>query len=415
MVTAGTVEKVYRLSDGRLTPVTGAVLAYYAYRAYYMDGRCAWPSLATVASACFCDEKTVRRALTRLCELGYMRVNPDQSWNARNPETGQWVRRGYRSKVYDVLIENFETLADEGRAERAQEHAEHLRAGGARESANGAQQTGQNVHPDETPMISTVSQTGQNVRSGKSGENKVDIVSPRTGQNVHLPTSNQQSSPAPTGHPPTVRNEAADIGGRKQRSASRPIRRQLVSEPVTRDVGGGDGANDVLDALSRMRSALGLETSEPTRRDRRAVGSLLERIRKHDAGGGQAFAEDEMLRVVAWMPSNTFWLRRVMTGRALATNWPDIVNDYAVDLIDKQRAYEAQTAERDKPQAERRPHQHTWLCSHVLSELGCTREQVQTDERLQERAWRVAVRMNESTGKRASVAAGIDAAREGGA
>ena len=66
MVTAGTVEKVYRLSDGRLTPVTGAVLAYYAYRAYYMDGRCAWPSLATVASACFCDEKTVRRALTRL-------------------------------------------------------------------------------------------------------------------------------------------------------------------------------------------------------------------------------------------------------------------------------------------------------------------------------------------------------------
>lgn len=198
-MTAGTVEKVYRLSDSRLTPVTGAVLAYYAYRAYYMDGRCAWPSLATVASACFCDEKTVRRALTRLCELGYMRVNPDQSWNARNPETGQLVRRGYRSKVYDVLIENFETLADEGRTERAREHAEHHRA---EEPVNDARQTGQNVHPDETPLISTVSQTGQNVRSGKSGENKVDIVSPRTGQNVHLPTSNQQSSPAPTGHPP---------------------------------------------------------------------------------------------------------------------------------------------------------------------------------------------------------------------
>lgn len=415
MVTAGTVEKVYRLSDGRLTPVAGAVLAYYAYRAYYMDGRCAWPSLATVASACFCDEKTVRRALTRLCELGYMRVNPDQSWNARNPETGQWVRRGYRSKVYDVLIENFETLADEGRAERAQEHAEHLRTDGAREPANDAQQTGQNVHPDETPMISTVFQTGQNVRSGKSGENKVDIVSPRTGQNVHLPTNNQQSSPAPTGHPPTVRNEAADIGGRKQRSASRPIRRQLVSEPVTRDVGGGDGANDVLDALSRMRSALGLETPEPTRRDRRAIGSLLERIHKHDAGGGQALAEDEMLRVVAWMPSNTFWLRRVMTGRALAANWPDIVNDYAVDLIDKQRAYEAQTAERDKPQAERRPHQHTWLCSHVLAELGCSREQVQTDERLQEQALQIASRMNAGARERTSANAGAHPVREGGA
>ncbi|MDD6087540.1 MAG: helix-turn-helix domain-containing protein, partial [Bifidobacterium boum] len=328
-MTAGTVEKVYRLSDSRLTPVTGAVLAYYAYRAYYMDGRCAWPSLATVASACFCDEKTVRRALTRLCELGYMRVNPDQSWNARNPETGQLVRRGYRSKVYDVLIENFETLADEGRTERAREHAEHHRA---EEPVNDARQTGQNVHPDETPMISTVSQTGQNVRSGKSGGNKVDIVSPRTGQNVHLPTSNQQSSPAPTGHPPTNRDEATDSGGRKQRSTTPLIRRQSVPESTAHDVGGGDGANDVLDALARMRSALGLETPEPTRRDRQAVGSLLERVRKRDTGGEWALAEDEMLRVVAWMPSNTFWLRRVMTGRALAANWPDIVNDYAVDL-----------------------------------------------------------------------------------
>lgn len=412
MVTAGTVEKVYRLSDDRLTPVTGAVLAYYAYRAYYMDGRCAWPSLATVASACFCDEKTVRRALTRLCELGYMQVNPDQSWNARNPETGQLVRRGYRSKVYDVLIENFETLADEGRTERAREHAERHRAG---EPVNDARQTGQNVHPAETPMILTVSQTGQNVRSGKSGGNKVDIVFPRTGQNVHLPTSNQQSSPAPTGHPPTNRVEVTDSGGREQRSASRSIRRQSESEPAMHDVGGGGETDDVLDALARMRSALGLETPEPTRRDRRAVGSLLERIRKRDTGGGQALAEDEMLRVVAWMPSNTFWLRRVMTGRTLAANWPDIVNDYAVDLIDKQRAYEAQTAERDKPQVERRPHQHTWLCSHVLAELGCTREQVQTDERLQEKAWRIAVRMNESTGKRESVVSGIDTAREGGA
>ncbi|WP_288270680.1 hypothetical protein [uncultured Bifidobacterium sp.] len=170
----------------------------------------------------------------------------------------------------------------------------------------------------------------------------------------------------------------------------------------------------MLDALSRMRSALGLETPEPTRRDRRAIGSLLERIHKHDAGGGQALAEDEMLRVVAWMPSNTFWLRRVMTGRALAANWPDIVNDYAVDLIDKQRAYEAQTAERDKPQAERRPHQHTWLCSHVLAELGCTREQVQTDERLQEQALQIASRMNAGARERTSANTGAHPVREGG-
>ncbi|RYQ22742.1 hypothetical protein PG2049B_0924 [Bifidobacterium pseudolongum subsp. globosum] len=167
MMTAETIEKVYRLSDDRLTPMMGAVLAYYAYRAYYMDGRCVWPSLATVASACFCDEKTVRRALARLCELGYMQVNPDQSWNARNPETGQWVRRGYRSKVYDVLVENFENLADEGDTERARERAECRHRGSGEGHDVGEHQTGQNVHPDEKPMIPTVFQTGQNVRSGK--------------------------------------------------------------------------------------------------------------------------------------------------------------------------------------------------------------------------------------------------------
>ena len=415
MMTAGTIEKVYRLSDDRLTPMMGAVLAYYAYRAYYMDGRCAWPSLATVASACFCDEKTVRRALARLCELGYMQVNPDQSWNARNPETGQWVRRGYRSKVYDVLVENFENLADEGDTERARERAECRHRGSEEGHDAGEHQTGQNVHPDEKPMIPTVFQTGQNVRSGKSGENKVDIVSSRTGQNVHLPTSNQQASPAPTGHPPTNRQVVTDDGGRGRPNATQPARSRHASVQASDEASEASEADGVIDALAGMRSSLGLGTPLPTRRDRRAVGGLLARVRSRNADGGRTSARDEVLRVIAWIPSNTFWLRRAMTGRALVANWPDIVNDYAVDLIDKQRAYEAQAAERDRPQPERGPHRHTWLCSHVLAELGCTSEQVQADEHLQEQAWQIASRMNAGARERTSANTGTHHVCEGGA
>ena len=88
-MTAATMEKVYRLDDRRVRASAGSVLAYIAYRAYYEDGRCAWPSIETIAAACFIDERTVRRAIDQLIELDYLRVSEDQSWNVRDAETGQ--------------------------------------------------------------------------------------------------------------------------------------------------------------------------------------------------------------------------------------------------------------------------------------------------------------------------------------
>lgn len=102
-MTAGTLEKVYTLHDPRINGAAGAVLSYYAYRAYYADGRCAWPATETIAASCFLDKRTVIRARALLIELGYMRVSPDQTWNARDPETGEWKRKNNRTTVYDVL------------------------------------------------------------------------------------------------------------------------------------------------------------------------------------------------------------------------------------------------------------------------------------------------------------------------
>ena len=217
------------------------------------------------------------------------------------------------------------------------------------------------------------------------------------------------------GIPPPNRQEVTDDGGRGRPTAMQPARSRHASVQASHEASEASEADGVIDALAGMRSSLGLEAPLPTRRDRRAVGGLLERVRSRNADGERTSAKDEVLRVIAWIPSNTFWLRRAMTGRALVANWPDIVNDYAVDLIDKQRAYEAQAAERDKPRPERGPHRHTWLCSHVLAELGCTSEQVQAGEHLQEQAWQIAFRMNAGAQERTSANTGAHPVREGGA
>ena len=158
------------------------------------------------------------------------------------------------------------------------------------------------------------------------------------------------------GIPPPNRQEVTDDGGRGRPTAMQPARSRHASVQASHEASEADG---VIDALAGMRSSLGLNTPLPTRRDRRAVGGLLERVRSRNADGERTSARDEVLRVIAWIPSNTFWLRRAMTGRALVANGPDIVNDSAVDLIDKRRAYEAQAAERDKPRPESGPHRHT--------------------------------------------------------
>lgn len=90
-------------------------------------------------------------------------------------------------------------------------------------------------------------------------------MSSRTGQNVHLPTSNQQSSPAPTGHPPpTNRQEVTDDGGRGRPTAMQPARSRHASVQASHEASEASEADGVIDALAGMRSSLGLEAPLPT-------------------------------------------------------------------------------------------------------------------------------------------------------
>ena len=343
---SGTLEKVYRLNDPKISPTMGAVLAYYAFRSYYMDGRCAWPSLTTVAKACFCDEKTVRRALARLCEIGYMRLSPDQSWNVRDTTTGELKRRGYRSKVYDVLVENFASMADEGASERAGEMVER--------------QTGQNAHPDENVESMPIPQTGQNAHPQKSDEN--ESGHPVPSDRSECPTTNKR----PTSNPslPTGKLPA---GGKRIIEEKRMERVEDASADVWR----------VMDRLASVRSGLALSTSKPTGRDFARTSDLIGRVTKAN-GDNHAVAMALIFDIIDWLPANTHWLGRVDSARHLADNWEGIANDWTIVQIKRRREHDEAARNQDRktvdkrsliPDSHSRRHTHSLLCKHVIADM----------------------------------------------
>ncbi len=441
-MTAGTVEKVYRLRDERLTPTMGAILAYYAYRAYYMDGRCAWPSIETVAAACFCGTRTAYRAVTRLVELGYMRENPDQTWNARDPETGRMVRRGYRSKVYDVLVENFNRLDDEGHTERARDlrddtipdhedtggdtdtvRDEDIIAGpvGMRDEPDGAAgEACQNGRPDETPTIPTVPETCQNGRPGTGPAGQ-----PCQNGNAALPKwqatnkglTNSPSVPygdiSPAGGDDATGNGTGRHGdGRTADTGAGEWDGYLPPEPdawqtdhgidaidgtgtagIGSDTAPGPGIAAVLPAgpdvgetvtailrhLTERQTARGLVTGRQTSRDRRALAGL---IAKHGA--------ETVLTDLDWALDDPFWAARTTGGRAFARHWTQIHNQRLIDTTGRTHD---DNPDRGRAAGTGKPHRHTWACKHTLAVLGAT-DPANVD---MDQAMQVAIRLNRET------------------
>lgn len=432
-MTAGTVEKVYRLRDERLTPTMGAILAYYAYRAYYMDGRCAWPSIETVATACFCGTRTAYRAVTRLVELGYMRENPDQTWNARDPETGRMVRRGYRSKVYDVLVENFNRLDDEGHTERARDlkdttipdHEdttgsdadtvgdEDVIAGpvGVRDEPDEpAGETCQNGRPHETPTIPTVPETCQNGRpetrpvgqpcqNGNGtlpkwqATNKGLTNSPSVPYGDISPDGGDDATGNGTDRHGDGRTADTDAGEWDGYRPPEPDAWQTDHGPDTidgiADTGPDTGrtagpdveetATAILRHLTDRQTSRGLATGRQTSRDMRALAGLIAR---HGA--------ETVLTDLDWALDDPFWAARTTGGRQFARHWTQIHNQR---LIDTTRRTHDDNPDQDRAAGTGKPHRHTWACKHTLAVLGAT-DPADVD---MDQAMQVAIRLNRET------------------
>ncbi len=303
-MTAGTAERVYRLRDERVRPAMGAVLAYLAFRAYYEDGRCAWPAVDTIASATFLSRRTVIRALGQLVELGYVRENPNQEWNRMDPETGEWKRKGRRTVVYDVLVENFtrvesvsaERLADERPTEDEQAREHDASAG--------------------TVGIKPIVEGCQNVTLETCGLRRGDIVTGKGCQNVTQPTNNQQLPPTPSGYPPA--------GG----ESPAMMEASDGSDAGTRDAFEA-GARRLCDHLAQARRAVSLTSPRATKRDVRAMVRLLTRLQ----AAGVVDSADRVADAVDWAMGRDsgYWRRRLRCGRRLVEAWDELVDDMTLD------------------------------------------------------------------------------------
>lgn len=384
-MTAGTAEKVYRLRDGRVTPAMGAVLTYLAYRAYYEDGRCAWPSLDTIAACVFLSKRTVIRAIAALIDLGYVRENPNQQWNTVDSETGEWKRKGYRTVVYDVLTERFARVADASE-ERVTD-----------ELAGMASQGCQNVTPEENVGTKPVSQECQNVTPEPGRGRRGDIVTGERCQNVTQLTNDQLAPPTPSGYPPASGGTPDGMGG----AGSDTVADRVPSLPDAGDDGDvwSDASRSVCSRLAGARRDAGLSVPECSPRDLRAVSRLLGRL----DSGGVADPQALVCRVAVWAASHRYWARRIRSGRQLASHWDELADEHTLDRV----SHAVQAPPTVGGMARSVAHTHWRCCCHVLALLGADRDSVELDPSLMALACALADRLNAGV----EGAAALEAAR----
>ncbi len=295
-MTAGTAEKVFRLRDKRLKPAAALVLIHLAYRAHYEDGRYAWPSLDSIAQACFISRASVARGLEQLKELGYVRVSPNQRWNEYDAETGEWRRKSYRTTVYDVLTENFRDVASPSEERCADEAVMDMDPVG--EVGEGSQfETSHFETPEDA--------RGLNLH-GLPSQSATQI------------TKEQQLPPTPTGYPPASGESPEQEDGHNGEDAG-------VASGVDSAVDAGGDVRRVCAHLAGARRAAGLTCPDAMKRDLVAVDRLLERLR----AAGVADPVARVCSVVDWAMGlgGDWWRRRLRSGRRLADGWDELVDD----------------------------------------------------------------------------------------
>lgn len=296
-MTAGTAEKVFRLRDKRLKPAAALVLIHLAYRAHYEDGRYAWPSLESIAQACFISRASVARGLEQLKELGYVRVSPNQRWNEYDAETGEWRRKSYRTTVYDVLTENFRDVVSPSEERCADEAVMDMDPVG--EVGEGSQfETSHFETPEDA--------RGLNLH-GLPSQSATQI------------TKEQQLPPTPTGCPPASGESPKQEDDRSGEDTGK----EPGAAPAA-DAGGD--ARRVCAHLAEARRMASLTCPDATKRDLRSVARLLERVR----AAGVADPVARACSAVDWAmgaAGGGYWRRRLRSGRRLADGWDELVDD----------------------------------------------------------------------------------------
>lgn len=126
----------------------------------------------------------------------------------------------------------------------------------------------------------------------------------------------------------------------------------------------------MVDRLTLVRSGLSLPTPEPSGRDLAKASGLIARI-ANAAGVDETVAAARVADIIDWIPTNTYWLARILTVRDLARVWDRLANDYAVSRIELRRSPDTSTHTHattpSGPHVTR--HVHSVTCPHVLADM----------------------------------------------
>ena len=332
-------------------------------------GRDAYKYVSAIADSIRKSDSTVSRNLAWMEEIGVIERG-NQHLVDSYPEYARPIVYDLR---LDLVQEPTERQTKKGRPGRPRKTVKDPKP--ATEHTPSQQEDNTRRKDDDVPKANdsnenktlTQNRTGFFPRETTAGNPVAPVHPPRSHQCTHpgrtgalhnvLKHPKTNNPTVPTGHLPTEETDRAD-GGRED-------------EPRA------DAAVTVLDRLALMRSKLGLSTPATTKTDLRDTGRLIARVTEAN-GGDTAKSLPLVLAVIDWMPANTFWLRRILTGRDLNGNWVKIANDYAVDRIEETRRHDEEALDRGRPAATKPAHVpdrhvsrhvHTAFCEHVLADM----------------------------------------------
>lgn len=311
-----------------------AVLLYLADAAHD-DGTCAWPSVIKIRVATELSERAVRSALKALQERGLI-VLGDQRHAALGCN-GTTVPLNRRSKVWDLRlnmpVERFDHV------ERAADVEERLR--------------------EEERRKRRAERTQKKARQADAADARPETADENVGCTTCTPENGSENAlgctsctswgaggaPKPkyiTLNPSVSYGDISPRGG-ESGPGNEEDGNETGDAPAEATAAGGDASGLVAEArelagtLAERQARAGMIVSKPSKRDEKALLTLL------DAHGVEMVAS-----VLDWALREPFWRPKLTSGRAFARHFAQIHNQRLADALPTPaagRALEARTAD----------------------------------------------------------------------
>ncbi len=349
-----------------------AVLLYLADRAQ-PDGAVARPSVATIVTATEFCESAVRKALSALEKRGLIRRG-DQRHAALGRE-GSIIPANRRAVVWDLCMDiPLEDFQEAIRQADQDTTCEDMEAAVEQKTAVTTNEALASISytPDED--LTCTSYTSENGLACTTYRSRGVPGTPKPSYKPIYPST-------PTGYLPEAEHPETEHSGAEHGEVENCYG-GLPERAARQD------AKRLADMLACVRRELGLAAPKAQPRDLAGLELLLVALGRSSNGRVGPF--ERVAAVVRWLPSCSWWLKKVRRARDLARWWDELSNDFDVSLLDVASTGKRAAADLGEPPVR---HVHTWACRHVLDALGL-RDQSEVEDL--DAAYAKAVELNQA-------------------